>query len=57
MAERGDTETMEKAVRLVIDHRREYSFDWAVITTFAARLGMRPETPRKWVPQSRVDAG
>ena len=57
MPKRWDRETKEKAVRLVIEHRGDYSSEWAAITTVAARLGMSAETPRKWVRQSRVDAG
>lgn len=57
MPKRGDTETKEKAVRPVIDHRSDYSSEWAAITTVAARLGMSPETLRKWVRQHRIDAG
>ena len=57
MAKRWDKETKEKAVRLVIEHRSDYSSEWAAITTVAARLGMSAETLRKWVRQCRVDAG
>ncbi|KJE77155.1 hypothetical protein FEAC_10850 [Ferrimicrobium acidiphilum DSM 19497] len=55
MAKRWDKETKEKAVRLVIDHRSDYSSEWAAITTVPALLGMSAETRRKWVRQSRVD--
>ena len=54
MAKRWDKETQEKAVGLVIDHRSDYSSEWAAITTVAARLGMSAKTLRKWVRQSRV---
>ena len=57
MPKRWDTETKEKAIRLVIEHRSDYSSEWAAITTIATRLGMSAETLRKWVRQSRVDAG
>ena len=57
MPKSWDTETKEKAVRLVIEHRSDYSSEWAAITTIATRLGMSAETLRKWVRQSRVDAG
>ena len=57
MPKRWDTETKQKAVRLVIEHRSDYSSEWAAITTIATRLGMSAETLRKWVRQSRVDAG
>jgi transposase len=53
----GGKTTKEKAVRLVIEHRGDYSSEWAAITTVAGRLGMSAETLRKWLRQSRVDAG
>ena len=56
MPKRWDTETKEKAIRLVIEHRSDYSSEWAAITTIATRLGMSTETLRKWVRQSRADA-
>jgi transposase len=55
MAKRWGKETREKAVRLVIDHRSDYSSEWVAITTVPARLGMSAETRRKLVRQSRVD--
>ena len=57
MPKRWDKETKEKAVRLVIDHRSDYSSEWAAITTVSFRLGMSPETLRRWVRQHRIDAG
>ncbi len=54
MAERWDTETKEKAVWLVIDHRSDYSLDSAAITTVAARLGKSAETLRK---RGRIQRG
>ena len=57
MPKRWDSETKEKAVRLVIEHRSDYSSEWAAITTIATRLGMSAETLVKWVAQSLVDAG
>ena len=40
MPKRWGTETKEKAVRLVIEHRWDYSSEWAAITTVAGRIGM-----------------
>ena len=39
MAKRWDTETKEKAVRLVIDHWSDYFSEWAAITTVASPRG------------------
>ncbi len=57
MPKRWVAETKEKATRLVMEHRSGYSSESAAITTIATRLGMSAETLRKWVPQTRVDAG
>src|SRR4051794_27685844 len=46
-----------KAVRLVTDHRGDYASEWEAITTIAGRLGMTPETLRRWVRHAAVDAG
>jgi transposase-like protein len=39
-------EVRERAVRLVFEHEREYSSQWAAITSIASKLGMTPETLR-----------
>jgi transposase len=52
-----DAETRAKAVRLVTEHSEDYASEWAAITTVAGRLGMNPETLRKWLRQAEVDAG
>ncbi len=57
MPKKYDPETKAKAVRLVIDHREDYSSEWAAITTVAKRLGMNPETLRNWIRQREIDAG
>lgn len=40
-----------KAVRLVQDHVGGYASEWEAIKTVACRLGMSPETLRKWLRQ------
>ena len=50
-------EVRERAVRLVLEHAAEYSSQWAVIESIAAKCGMTPETLRKWVRRAEVDAG
>ena len=42
----------ERAVRLVLEHRREYPNEWAAITSIAQKCGMTAETLRKWVRQA-----
>ena len=51
MTRRGryPAEIRERAVRLVVEHRHEYSSEWAAISSIAAKCGMTAETLRKWV--------
>ena len=50
-------EVRERAVRLVLEHMGEYTSQWAAITSIATKCGMTPETLRKWVRRTEVDAG
>jgi len=50
-------EMRERAVRLVVEHQDEYDSQWAAITSVATKLGMTPETLRKWVRRAEIDEG
>jgi transposase len=50
-------EVRDRAVRLVFEHEREYSSQWAAIVGIASKLGMTPETLRKWVRRAETDEG
>ncbi len=52
---RYDSETKEKAIRLVLDHQEDYSSRWGAIQGVAKRLGMTPETLRSWINQHEID--
>ncbi len=52
-----DQDTKAKAIRLVREHAGEYPSEYAAITAVAKRLGMTPETLRKWLRQAGIDAG
>ncbi len=54
---RYPAEVRERAVRLVLEHRREYPTEWAAITSIAEKFGMGSETLRKWVRRAEVDDG
>jgi transposase len=54
---RYPSEVREKAVRLVTEHRDQYTSEWAAITSIAAKCGMTPETLRKWIRRAQVDSG
>ncbi len=54
---RYPAEVRERAVRLVVEHRRDYESEWAAMTSIAQKCGMTAETLRKWVRQAEVDGG
>jgi transposase len=57
MPKKYDADTRAKAVRLVREHADDYASEYEAIRTVAGRLGMGPETLRKWLRQAEVDAG
>lgn len=57
MPKKYDADTRAKAIRLVTEHADSYASEWEAIKTVAGRLGMNPETLRKWLRQAAVDAG
>jgi transposase len=57
MSIRYDENTKARAVRLVREHRDDYGSEWAALKAISGRLGMNPETLRKWVRQAEIDAG
>jgi transposase len=50
-------EVRERAVRMVFEHRHEYSSQWAAICSIAEKFGMTSETLRSWVRQAEIDDG
>ena len=56
-ATRYPPELRERAMRLVREHRDEHSSEWAAIESIAKKLGMTPETLRKWLRRDAVDRG
>jgi transposase-like protein len=51
------SEMRARAVRMVVEHLREYESEWAAISSIAAKVGCTPETLRKWVRQDQKDRG
>ena len=50
-------EIRERAVRMVVEYGHEYPTEWAAIASVASKLGMTPETLRKWLRREQVDNG
>jgi transposase len=42
---------------MVLDHKDEYSSEWAAMESIAEKIGCSTETLRLWVRQAERDAG
>jgi len=54
---RYPAEVKERAVRMVFEHQDEYGSQWQAISSIAMKLGMTPESLRKWVRRAEIDSG
>ena len=50
-------EVIERAVRMVFEHRAQYESQWATIVSIAAKIGCTAETLRRWARQHERDSG
>ncbi len=50
-------EVRERAVRMVLEHRGEYSSLWAAIESIAPKIGCVPQTLNEWVRKHEVETG
>ncbi|AEG68924.1 conserved IS401 transposase [Ralstonia solanacearum Po82] len=50
-------EVRERAVRMVQEHRGEYSSLWAAVESIAPKIGCVPQTLLDWVKSEEVDSG
>jgi transposase len=50
-------EVRERAVRMIFEHTKEHSSQWAAICSIAGKLGMTAETLRRWVRQAERNEG
>lgn len=54
---RYSPEVRERAVRMVLDHQREYPSQWQAVKSLASKFGCSAEALRRWVRQAEVDDG
>src|SRR3954451_22704222 len=57
MPNRYPAEQRDRATRMALDRLDEYGSAWAVAHALGPKLGIGPETLRKWVLQAQTDAG
>lgn len=54
---RYSPEVRERAVRMVHEQEPSHNSRWATVTSIAQKIGCTPETLRKWVERTEIDAG
>ncbi|WP_157084777.1 IS3 family transposase [Sphingomonas pituitosa] len=50
-------EVRERAVRMVIEHERDYPSRWAAVVSIAEKIGCVPQTLHEWLKKAEVDSG
>ena len=50
-------EVRERAVRMVLEHRGEYSSLWTAVESIAPKIGCVPQTLLTWVQRHEIDTG
>jgi transposase-like protein len=56
MSKHYPVEQRERAVKMVLDHLGEYRSVYAASQAIGPKVGVGPETLRKWVLQAQIDA-
>ncbi len=47
-------EIRKRAVRMVIEQRKEYASEWAAVSSITGKFGMTPETLRQWLRRAEL---
>src|SRR5882672_6944929 len=50
-------EVRDRAVRMVLEHRGEYTSLWLAVESIAPKIGCVPQTLLTWVKRHEVDCG
>ena len=54
---RFSPEVRARAVRMVVDHERDYPSRWAAVVSISEKIGCVPQTLHEWVKKAEVDSG
>ena len=54
---RYSPEVRERAVRMVLEHEREYASRWQATCSIAAKIGCSPDSLKAWIQRSEIDSG
>jgi len=50
-------EVRERAVRMVLEHERDYPSRWAAMVSIAEKIGCTAQSLNEWVKKAEVDQG
>ena len=54
---RYSPEVRERAVRMVLEHERDYPSQWQAICSIASKIGCSPDSLKVWLRRIQIDAG
>ena len=50
-------EVRDSAIRMVQEHRKDHSSQWAAVESIAPKIGCVPHTLHEWVRKHEIDSG